>query len=97
MRRFVLLYVLALTLPLFLVVSVWQANRYAELQKDVHRLEVVQEEWIESNKRLIAGIGLLSSAERIEHIALDELGLMKKQPEDILQVRIEGGRGRNDG
>jgi cell division protein FtsL len=97
MRRFVLLYVFTLTLPLFLVGSVLQARRYNALQKEVNRLEVVQEEWIESNKRLIAGIGLLSSAERIEHIAREELGLMKKQPEDILQIRIEGSRGRIDG
>ncbi|AEF85816.1 putative cell division protein FtsL [Treponema primitia ZAS-2] len=97
MRRFVSLYVFVLTLPLFLAGSVWQARRYTALQRDVRRLEVVQEEWIESNKRLIAGIGLLSSAERIEHIAIEELGLMKKQPEDVLQVRIEAGRGRTDG
>ncbi|MFP3043522.1 cell division protein FtsL [Treponema primitia] len=97
MRRFVLLYFFALTLPVFLVISVWQSRNYASLQRDVRRLEVVQEEWIESNKRLIAGITLFSSAERIEHIAVEQLGLTKKQPEEILQIRIENGRGRIDG
>jgi hypothetical protein len=95
LRRFVLLYGFTLTLPLFLGISVWQARRYAVLQRDVRRLEVIQEEWIESNKRLIAGIGLYSSPGRIEHIAVEQLRLTKKQPEDILQIRIE--RGRNDG
>ena len=97
MRRFAALYILSLTLPLFLGISVVQARHYADLQREVRRLEVVQEEWIESNKRLIAGIGLFSSAERIEQIAVEELGLSKKQPEDILQIRIENARRRNDG
>jgi cell division protein FtsL len=96
MRRLVLLYFFALTLPLFLGLSVWQSRNYAALQRDVRRLEVVQEEWIESNKRLIAGIALFSSAERIEHIAVEQLGLTKKQPEEILQIRIENNRGRGD-
>jgi cell division protein FtsL len=58
---------------------------------------VIQEEWIERNKRLIADIGLYSSAERIEQIAVEELRLTKKQPEDILQIRIENSRRMNDG
>ena len=97
MRRFVLLYLLSLTLPLFLGVTVVQARRYADLQRELRRLEVVQEEWIERNKRLIAEIGLYSSAERIERMAVEELGLTKKRPEDILQIRIENSRRRNDG
>jgi cell division protein FtsL len=97
MRRFIALYFLALTLPLFLGISVRQARKYAALQREVRGLEVIQEEWIESNKRLIAGIALYSSPNRIEHIAAEELGLTKKQPEEIVQIRIEGSRGRLDG
>jgi cell division protein FtsL len=97
MRRFLLLYFLALTLPLFLGISVRQSRKYAALQREVGSLEVIQEEWIESNKRLIAGITLLSSPDRIERIAAEELGLTRKQPEEILQIRIENNRGRIDG
>jgi cell division protein FtsL len=97
MRRFLLLYFLALTLPLLLGVSVWQSGKYLALQREVRSLEVIQEEWIESNKRLIAGIALFSSPDRIEHIAAKELGLTRKQPEEILQIRIESNRGRIDG
>jgi cell division protein FtsL len=97
MRRFIALYFLAITFPLFLGVSVWQSRKYAALQRDVRGLEVIQEEWIESNKRLIAGIALYSSPNRIEHIAVEELGLTKKQPEEIVQIRIENNRGRIDG
>jgi hypothetical protein len=97
MRRLVTLYFCVLTFPLFLGVSVWQSRNYASLQREVRRLEVVQEEWIESNKRLIAGIALYSSPERIEREAAERLGLLKKQPEEILQIRIENGQRRTDG
>jgi cell division protein FtsL len=87
-----LLYFIILTIPLFLGATVRQSIRCAALEREVHRLETLQEEWIESNKRLIAGIALLSSAERIEYIAQNDLGLSKKDPEDVVQVRIERGR-----
>ncbi|MDR1210996.1 MAG: septum formation initiator family protein [Spirochaetaceae bacterium] len=94
MKRFSL-YVFALTIPLMLGVAAWQSLRYTALENEITRLEETQKEWIDSNKRLIAGIAVLSSAERIEHIAREELGLVKKEPEEVLQIRIEG-RGRDD-
>jgi cell division protein FtsL len=97
MRRLVLLYFFALTLPLFLAVSVRQSQRHAALQRELGSLEVTQEEWIEDNKRLIAEIALLSSPGRIGYIAAEELHLTKKQPEEILQIRIESSRGGIDG
>jgi cell division protein FtsB len=89
MKRFQL-YFFALTIPLMLGLAAWQSLRYAEVEKEITRLEDAQREWIDSNKRLIAGIAVLSSSERIEHIARDELGLIKKGPEEVLQIRIEG-------
>jgi cell division protein FtsL len=97
MKRYILFYVIAVTIPLFLAGVAWQAARYTELMREINRLEVVQQEWIESNKRLIAGISVLSSAGRIEQIASGFLGLVKKEPEDVLQIRIENRRGRNGG
>jgi cell division protein FtsL len=90
MGRRVLMYFLILTIPLFLGLTTLQSSRYAQLEREIRRLETAQEEWIESNKRLIAGIAVLSSSERIEHIAKNDLGLRKKAPEEILQIRIEG-------
>jgi hypothetical protein len=84
------------TIPLVLGLNAWQSFRYRELEREVGRLEGVQEEWVESNKRLIAGIAVLSSSERIEYIAIHDLGLIKKRPEDVLQIRIEERR-RIDG
>jgi cell division protein FtsL len=91
MMRRIFFYVMVLTMPLFLGLVAWQASRYVSLEREISRLEDAQAEWLESNKRLIAGIAVLSSSERIEFIARRELGLDKIPPEDVLQIRIEGG------
>ncbi|MCL2265073.1 MAG: cell division protein FtsL [Treponema sp.] len=92
-KRYLLLYFIVLTIPLFLGLLVWQSNRYRDLSGELIRLEQTQKEWIESNKRLIAGIAEYSSPERIDHIAREELALQKIPPEYYLQVRITGGKG----
>ena len=91
-RRYAFIYFLVLTIPLFLGLAAWQSVRYTELERNVRRLEAVQEEWIEKNRRLIAAIAVLSSSSRIEQVAIHDLGLFKIRPEDVLQVRIEEGR-----
>ena len=93
-RRYALLYFFVLTIPLFLGLTTWQSVRYAELSKSVRDLEAVQEDWVESNKKLVAGIAVLSSSGRIERIAQNDLRLSKIKPVDVLQVRIEGGSER---
>jgi cell division protein FtsL len=91
-RWFILLYFIALTIPFFLGITAWQSSRYAALEQEVEQLEINQELWIESNKRLIAGIAVLSSPRRIEKIAREELGLSKIYPEHVLQIRIDRER-----
>jgi cell division protein FtsL len=83
-----LFYFIVLSIPLLLGLAAWQSARYGDLERELERLENNQREWVENNKRLIAGILLLSSPDRIEHIARDELGMEKKRPEDVLQVYI---------
>jgi cell division protein FtsL len=84
------LYLMALTIPLFLGLLVWQSNRYQNLSGQLYNLEKTQEEWIESNKRLIAGIAEYSSPERIGSLAKNTSDLQKIQPEHLLQIKIEG-------
>jgi len=92
-RRYLLLYFMVITIPLFLGLLVWQSNRYQNLEKELNRLEQTQEEWLQSNKRLIAGIAEYSSAQRIEDIAKNQLDLQKIRPESLLQVKIFEGKG----
>jgi cell division protein FtsL len=93
MKRCFLLYLMALTIPLFLGLLVWQSNRYQNLNRELSSLEKNQEEWVESNKRLIAGIAEYSSPGRIGDIAKNQLNLRKVRPEHLLQVKITEGKG----
>ena len=88
-KRYALLYFIVLSIPLLLGIVALQSVRYTELDRDVRRLEAAQEDWVENNKKLIAGIAVLSSSGRIEQVAVRDLGLVKIAPEDVLQVRIE--------
>ena len=90
-KKYFLLYLLVLSIPAFLGLLVWQSTRYQNLSRELVRLEQTQTEWVESNKRLIAGISEYSSPDRIEDIATSNLNLQKIQPEYFLQVRIMGG------
>ena len=92
-KKYLLMYFLVLTIPLFLGLLVWQSHRYQDLSKELTRLEQTQAEWIESNKKLIAGIAEYSSPARIDFLAKHQLQLLKIQPEYNLQVRITGGKG----
>ena len=92
-KKYILLYFIAFTIPLFLGLLVWQSHRYQNLSNELVRLEQAQTEWIESNKRLIASISEYSSANRINYIARNQLDLLKIPPEYFLQVRIMGGKG----
>ena len=91
-KRYALLYFFVFTIPLFLGLVAWQSFRYAELERNVRRLEAAQEDWVEKNRRLIAGFAVLSSSLRIGQVAVQDLGLQKMRPENVLQIRIEGYR-----
>jgi cell division protein FtsL len=91
MKRIVL-FVLVITMPLAAMAAVLQTQRFARLESDVRALNVRQELRIEENKSLLTDIAELSSPERIENIAKNDLMLEKKPPEDVLQVHIVEGR-----
>ncbi|MDR1444766.1 MAG: cell division protein FtsL [Treponema sp.] len=90
MKRYLLVYFTALTIPALLALVSWQSVRYMDLEQKTAALESGQEEWVESNNRLIAVIAMLSSSERIERIAQDQLGLSRVGPENVLQIKIVG-------
>ena len=67
-----------------------QAKNYADLSKEVADLEKKQEQLVEENKKLISDISLLSSTDRIEKIATEELGMHKAETSDIVRVQMAG-------
>ncbi|MDR0910267.1 MAG: cell division protein FtsL [Spirochaetaceae bacterium] len=86
-------FILLLSIPLMSSCLIWQTFNYDSLVDESKLIENQQSSWVDANKRLIAGIAVLSSAERIEKIAKNELGLVKKQPEEVLQIEIEEDNG----
>ena len=90
-RGYGLFYFFVLTIPVFLGVAAWQSFRYMELENNVRRLEADQKELVVENRKLIASIAVLSAPSRIEQIAVQDLGLSKILPENVLQVRIDRG------
>jgi cell division protein FtsL len=86
-----LFYFFVLTIPIFLGVLAWQSFRYTELESSVRRLEADQKELVVENRKLIASAAVLSAPSRIEQIAVQDLGLSKILPENVLQIRIEKG------
>ena len=65
-----------------------QARRYTALTSEIKELEKKQEKLIEENKKLVSDIAVLSSADRIERIAVEELGMHKAETEDIVSVQL---------
>jgi cell division protein FtsL len=78
----------AVLLPLILFFDVVQAARYAELQAEVNRLERLQSDWLEQNKRLITGITVLSFPGRIDALASDQFGLRRADPERTTTIEF---------
>ncbi|GHV67496.1 hypothetical protein AGMMS49928_04630 [Spirochaetia bacterium] len=91
-RRYLFLYFVCLSIPLFLGATVWQSVRYARLERELKNLETAQVKWVESNIQLIAAVAHYSSPERLEYVARYELGLTKILPENVLQIKIEKAR-----
>ncbi len=85
----VLVIIMAVSIPTLLVVNGIQAKKYAALEKEVEELEKKQEELVVQNKKLITDISLLSSSDRIENIAENELGMRKAETEEIVRVEMK--------
>ena len=88
--KIVLICLFALSIPVMLGLYAMQAKKYTDLTKEVLELETKQEKLIEENKKLVSDISQLSSAERIEKIAVEELGMHKAEAEDIVRVEMTG-------
>ena len=82
-------YAAVVLIPLLLALDAFQAHRYAKLKGELAKLEAKQVEIVEQNRKLISDISLLSSSDRIEQIAENELGMHKAKSEDIVRVEIK--------
>lgn len=82
---------LAVAIPLVLFAGVAQTSRYSALETEVRNMENEQHELISLNKRLVSGITVLSTPERIEKIATVDLGMKKAEPGQITRIELKKG------
>ena len=86
----ILICIFVLTIPLMLCLYGFKAREYTNLNKELAELESKQEQLILENQKLINDISVLTSAERIEKLATEELGMHKAETEDIVRVEMTG-------
>ncbi len=90
MKNRLSIYIATALLCVIFLASAAQADRCALARGSLKELDQEQSEWIASNKQLITGIAILSASDRIENIAVDELGLEKIKPESVKRVLVGG-------
>lgn len=96
MKRILAVLIIA-SIPLFLMAAVRQTARFESLRSEALRLESLQREWIEQNRKLQAGISVLSSRARVEEAAQGTLGLTPLLPAGILRIEVgENGGGTDE-
>jgi cell division protein FtsL len=86
--------VLAASIPTLYFLYSMHSKKCNDLRREIARLEKEQEKLIEDNKRLVADISELAKPERIEQIAIEELGMHKAESEDVVRVEMSGEKSR---
>ncbi len=82
------LYAMLLSIPILLLLVAWESGRFDRLAMEARKLEEAQESWVQENRKLEAGIRVLSSRERAEALA-ESLGLQKAGPERSLRIIVK--------
>jgi cell division protein FtsL len=94
MTKYVLFFLMVLTIPLFLGINAWQSNECGILRNEIRKIEKSQENALGENKIAATEIVDLLAINRLEAEAR-KMGLEKKQPEDVILIvmgRKESGR-----
>jgi cell division protein FtsL len=87
MRKLLSLLVLS-SIPALMLFQMLQAYRYMTVREDMIASETRQEDLLEKNRRLQAGIAVFDAPARIFRVAEETLGLESADSEDIIHVRF---------
>ena len=80
---------IAITLPLFIFISLYQSSRFENLKKEVAELDEQQHEWFEENRKLVSSIAIYNSPTRISQLAKGKLLLSKDEERDIIKIIVQ--------
>ena len=89
-KSYAFFFVMVFTIPLFLGLNAWQANRCGVLRVEIRRLERAQENLVEENKTVAAEIANLLSIDRLENDAVNRLGMTRMRPENVTLIIVGG-------
>jgi cell division protein FtsL len=90
--RNLLVWLVAILVPLMLFLQVNQAYEYQRLSTTIRKQRSQITELIEENNRLDVGRAILENPARIEQIATEELGLSMIESQRIIKVRLNNSR-----
>ncbi|RKX77404.1 MAG: cell division protein FtsL [Spirochaetes bacterium] len=89
-------FLLIFSVPLLLYLNTWQTFRYMQLKKEVEVQKEGQNQWIEKNKKIIAGIAVLDSPQRIDKLAKERLSLKKINTEELVIIKLAPDERKQD-
>lgn len=95
MKRLMIILFVA-TVPALLFLNTWQTFRYDRLRSEVESLEEEQRYWLEENKRLLIGIEVLGSPQRIDELARGRRELEKADDRADMRIRLVPADGADD-
>ncbi|HPE36467.1 MAG TPA: hypothetical protein PK625_04900 [Spirochaetales bacterium] len=96
MRR-VLTPIALLTLSLALIALAAQSGRYRALEAELERLEDVQSEWVEENRKLLSNVAVAGARSRVDESMADAEGYRMVSPKTTLRILVQPGGERADG
>jgi hypothetical protein len=96
MKR-ILMVLAFLSVPLMLFLTVAQSARHHAALVEIRRLEGLQADWVEENRRLLSNIAVAAARFRIEASLGDAPGYRMVSPGTTLRVRVVPGVEKRDG
>lgn len=91
--RNIVICLVAASIPALLAIDGIQARRFAAVENEIELLEQKQVQLVENNKNLITSISVLSSADRIERIAYENLNMRPAESSEIIRVEMKSNGG----
>ncbi len=86
--KHVLAALILVSIPALLMMKALQSYRYTVALEEIGVYEGAQEELLEENKRLLAGIAVFSAPERVHTLGKGPLELNPADHENVLQVQL---------
>lgn len=86
-----------LSIPCMLALTAAQSARFYAATVEMRRLESVQADWVEENRRLLANIAVAKARSRVDATMAGAEGYRMVSPKTTLRIRVGPGMEKRDG